>query len=120
MTNEETIVVHNPSDATVRDYPVQDPKTQDVALWSIAPGQTLRFPDYVANHLLDTYGFLQRVMTKEEYNTEQSRRKAVDQNKQFSPVKIVESVEAMSEKKDNEILLSGKAKTNATAAVPED
>jgi hypothetical protein len=84
------MIVHNPTDTAVRDYPIQDPKGGDVALWSILPGETLDFPDYAGKYLTQVYGFLQRVVTKEELKVEQDETEKLNQGKHFSPVKIVE------------------------------
>lgn len=84
------MIVHNPTDTAVRDYPIQDPKTGDVALWSVLPGETLEFPNYAGKYLTDVYAFLQRVVTKEELKTEQDEADKLSQGKHFSPVKVVE------------------------------
>lgn len=84
------MIVHNPTDTAVTDYPIQDPKSGEVALWSINPGETLEFPDHAGKYLTDVYGFLQRVVTKEELKVEQDEAEKLNQGKHFSPVKIVE------------------------------
>lgn len=83
------MIIHNPTDSPVIDYPIQDPQTREVNLWSIKNGETLDFPDYVATYLTDVYGFLQRVMTEEDLRKEQEVKKKRAENTQFNQVKIV-------------------------------
>jgi hypothetical protein len=92
-----TIIVHNPTQVPVRDYPVRDPRTKETQLWSIMPGETLEFPDYVATHFLDVYNFLQKVMTKEQLQAEQEQQKKLDAGMHFSQVKIIESKKEVSQ-----------------------
>ena len=84
------IAVHNQADADVTDYPIEDPETKEVHLWSIKAGQTLKFPDYVGNYLLEVYGFLQEVMTKEEKEARDREKARVDAGKVYSQVKIID------------------------------
>jgi len=83
------MIVHNPTETAVRDYPIQDPKTKDVSLWSIEPGDTLEFPEHVGSYLTEVYGFLQRVVTQDQLNVEQEAQKKLAQGKHFEGVKIV-------------------------------
>lgn len=85
------IVVHNPTEAPVKDYPIQDPQSKEVLLWSILPGETLEFPDHVGKYLLEVYGFLQKVMTEDQYKEEQEAEKQVREGKNYSQVKIVKA-----------------------------
>lgn len=85
------MILHNPTEAPVKDYPIQDPKTKEVYLWSILAGQTLEFPDYAGEYLLEVYRFLQRVMTKAEREAELALKKKIAKGQQFSRVKIVEA-----------------------------
>ena len=85
-----SIVIHNPTDSDVLDYPIQDPKTQEVALWSIKSGETLKFPDYVGQYLLDTYQFLQREITRADLDREKQERERLEKNKHFSQVRLVD------------------------------
>ena len=85
------IVVHNPTEAPVTDYPIQDPETKKVLLWSIKPGETLEFPDHVGKYLLEVYGFLQQVMTEDQYKAEQEEKKKIQEGKIYSQVKIVKA-----------------------------
>lgn len=90
----DLIVVFNPTEAPVVDYPIQDPHSKEVKMWSILPGQTLKFPAHAGNYLLETYGFLQRVMTEEEHQRELAAKKKIQQGQQFTQVKIVPAVGA--------------------------
>lgn len=83
------IVLHNPTNSTVKDYPIQNEKTKEVKLWGIAPGQTLEFPDYVGQYLLEVYGFLQKVMTEDQYKEEQAEKAKIEQGKVYTQVKII-------------------------------
>lgn len=83
------MIVHNPTDTAVRDYPIQDPKTKEVSLWGIEPGETLDFPDYVGSYLVEVYGFLQRVVTQEQLNVEHEEAKKLAKGKHFETVKII-------------------------------
>lgn len=85
------MIVHNPTDTPVRDYPIQDPKTGEVYLWSILPGETLDFPDYAGSYLVEIYAFLQRVVTKEQLEAERRAEEAKAKGKQFSPIKVVDN-----------------------------
>ena len=60
-------------------------------LWSIGPGETLEFPDYAGSYLLETYGFLQKVLTQDQYNEEQEEKAKVNEGKVYNQVKIVEA-----------------------------
>lgn len=86
------MILHNPTDSPVTDYPIQDPESKDVNLWTIKPGETLEFPNYVGSYLLEVYGFLQRIMTQEEKEAEDQAREKINKNKQFSQVKIIPGV----------------------------
>lgn len=90
------MIIHNQSNAPVVDYPISDPKTKEVLAWTIKPGQTLEFPDYVGEYLTEVYGFLQRVITKEQRQAEIESQQRIDQNRHFDPVKIVDNNEAVS------------------------
>ena len=85
------IVIHNPTDAPIKDYPIQDSDSKEVLLWSILPGETLEFPDHVGKYLLEVYGFLQKVMTQDQYKEGKEEEKKVQEGKVFSQVKIVEA-----------------------------
>ena len=83
------MILHNPTDTAVKDYPIQDNKTSEVALWSILPGETLDFPEHEGKYLLGVYGFLQRIITPEQQKTEQKEAEKLSKGQQFSQVKIV-------------------------------
>lgn len=83
------MIVHNPTESPITDYPIQDPQNKEVNLWSIKPGETLDFPDYVGTYLVEVYGFLQRVMTEEDLRIENENKKKRAENTQFNQVKIV-------------------------------
>ena len=83
------IILHNPTTNNVRDYPIQDPATKEVKLWSIDSGETLEFPDFVGKYLLEVYGFLQRVVTQEQVEKENEEKKRIDSGMKFSQVKVV-------------------------------
>lgn len=85
------MIVFNPSQAAVFDYPIENPQTKEVNLWSINPGETIDFPDYVAEYLLQIYGFLQRVVTQEEVDREREEKEKIDKGRKFSQVKIVKA-----------------------------
>lgn len=95
----KTIVVHNPTDMPVPEYPIEDPVSKKVNLWSIAPGKTLEFPYYVGEYLLEVYGFLQRVITQEELDKEKEEKEKLAKNKHFSQIKVVKKAEGLSVKK---------------------
>lgn len=96
------IVVHNPSNAPIKDYPIQDSKGGEVLLWSIFPGETLEFPDYVGNYLLQVYAFLQKVMTEEQYREEQKEKEKIEKGQIFTQVKIVKNEGVKSEESKRE------------------
>jgi len=83
------MIVHNPTETPVRDYPIQDPKTKEVSLWGIEPGETLDFPDHVGAYLVEVYGFLQRVITQEQLDYEREESAKLAQGKHFEPVKVI-------------------------------
>jgi hypothetical protein len=83
------LILHNPIDTAVRDYPIQDPKTKEVALWGIGPGETLDFPDYVGKYLLEVYGFLQEVVTQEQLDVRRKEQEKIAQGKHFTQTKVV-------------------------------
>ena len=85
------MIVHNPTTNNIRDYPIQNPQTKEVKLWSIDSGETLEFPDFVGEYLLQVYGFLQRIVTEEQLKKEQEEKKRVDAGMKFSQVKVVKS-----------------------------
>ena len=85
------IVVHNPTEAPVRDYPIKDPKTGEVLLWNINPGETLEFPDHVGKYLLDVYNFLQEVLTEDQIREREEERQKIATNKVFTQVKVVKA-----------------------------
>lgn len=85
------MIVHNPADVPVLDYPIEEPGTKNVQLWSIKPGETLEFPDHVGAYLIEVYGFLQRVMTEAERKQELAEAEKLRTGKHFTQVKIVES-----------------------------
>lgn len=84
------MIIHNPTETAVRDYPIQDPKSGDVALWSIEPGQTLDFPDYAGKYLVSTYAFLQRIVTSEQLSAEKREEERLNKGQHFSQVKVVD------------------------------
>lgn len=84
------MIVHNQADADVIDYPIEDPKTKEVQLWSIKAGETLNFPDHVGSYLLQVYGFLQEVMTKEEKQRRDREMKELNEGRVFTQIKIVD------------------------------
>lgn len=83
--------IHNPTESQVLDYPIEDKVTKEVKLWSIKPGETLKFPDNVGTYLLEVYGFLQRVMTQEEKEKEDAMKVALRTNTQFNQEKIIDA-----------------------------
>ena len=83
------MIIHNPTDSPVADYPIQDPTSKEVNLWTIGPGQTLEFPDYVGTYLLDVYGFLQEILTEEQKQARDLEKEKINKNKQFTQEKIV-------------------------------
>lgn len=83
------MIIHNPTETAVRDYPIQDPKSGEVALWSIMPGETLDFPEHEGRYLLDIYRFLQRIITPEQQEAEQREEARLNKGQHFSQVKIV-------------------------------
>lgn len=83
------IVVHNPTEAAVPNYPIQDPATKEVLLWTIGPGETLEFPDYVGKYLLEVYGFLQEVLTEDQVREREQERKKISEGRVYSQVKVV-------------------------------
>lgn len=85
-----TVILHNPTEAPVRDFPIETPDKKQVHTWSIGPGETLEFPEYVAEVLLQVYNFLQKVMTREERDRELAEQKKKAKGQHFSQVKIVE------------------------------
>ena len=85
------MIVHNPADVPVLDYPIEEPGTKNVQLWTIKPGETLEFPDHVGSYLLEVYGFLQRVMTEEERRAELEAEEKKKKGMHFTQVKIVKS-----------------------------
>lgn len=84
-----TIVLHNPTDAPITDYPIQDPGSKEVLLWTINPGQTLEFPQHVGKYLLEVYGFLQEVMTEEQHAERKEEEKKVQEGRAYTQVRIV-------------------------------
>ncbi len=87
----DTIVLFNPTESEIRDYPIQNAKTKETKLWSILPGETLEFPKDVGNYLLEVYAFLQRVVTEEELREEEEHKKKISEGKQFSQVKVIKA-----------------------------
>lgn len=85
------IILHNPTDVPVRDYPIENPKNKEVQLWSINPGETLDFPEFAGKYLLDTYGFLQRIVTTKQLEDERREAEKLAQGKQFTQVKIIDT-----------------------------
>lgn len=83
------MIITNPSDAAVRDFPIQDPKTGEVALWSILPGETLDFPEFEGRYLVGVYGFLQRIITPEQQALEKQEEEKLNKGKHFTQVKLV-------------------------------
>ena len=115
------MIVHNPTDTPVSDYPVQDPKTGDVHLWSITPGETLDFPDYVGSYLTEVYQFLQRVVTQEQLDAEDAEKKKLEKGRHFEPVKIVDAPEKGVTNKlvqEPELTKEDKLPENNPAALP--
>jgi len=84
------MIVHNPTNTAVRDFPIQDLESKETRLWSVLPGETLDLPDSVGEYLLQVYAFLQRVVTAEQLKSEERIKKDIAANKQFNPIKIVE------------------------------
>lgn|SRR3990167_3939622 len=89
--NKDTVVVHNPTDHSIIDYPIEDPTSKEVFVWSIKPNETLTFPYSVGMYLLEIYGFLQRVVTEEELKAETAEKKKMQEGKHFNPIKVVRS-----------------------------
>lgn len=94
------MIVHNPSDAPVLDYPIEDQESKKVYTWSIKPGETLEFPDYVGKYLLEIYNFLQRVVTKGEREAELEAAEKLRKGQHFTQVKIVEAPSGEAPKPD--------------------
>lgn len=74
--------LHNPTDANIENYRIaeleMDKSGEPIRLqdgtfketgrtleWSIGPGETLEFPEYVADYLVEIYEFLDEVKVKE-------------------------------------------------------
>lgn len=85
-----SIVVHNPTETPVRDYPIQNPATNEVQLWSINPGETLEFPDFAGKYLLDIYQFLQRIVTSKQLQAEREAEARLAKGQQFDQIKVVD------------------------------
>ena len=83
------MILHNQADADVIDYPIEEPGTKQVHLWSIKSGQTLDFPEHVGKYLLQVYGFLQEVITLEEKKQREDDLRKVNENRHFVQFKIV-------------------------------
>lgn len=84
-------VLHNPTEAPIKDYPVKDEETGEVMLWNIGPGETLEFPDSVGTYLLGVYGFLQEVITEDQHRERLEEKKKITEGKVFTQVKIVKA-----------------------------
>lgn len=97
------MIIHNPTDVAINDYPIQDPETKKTRLWGIKGGETLKFPDYVGQYLLDTYGYLQKIQTQAEYEAEQAQKKRVDSGQHFNQLKVIKKDVAPSEAPAQEI-----------------
>ena len=82
-------VLHNPTEAAVKDYPIRD--GEEVKLWSILPGETLGVPDSVGKYLLEVYGFLQEVVTEDQHRERLEEKKKVQEGRVYSQVKIVKA-----------------------------
>lgn len=83
-------ILRNPTENDVLDYrieelefdsegkPVYDrntgeqKKTGNTFEWSIKAGETLEFPDYVADYLLKVYGFLEEVKKTEKLEVKEA------------------------------------------------
>jgi len=85
---EETMILHNPTQERIIDYPIQHPKTKETFTWSIGPGETLKFPKYVGEYLWDTYKFLQKIMTPEQLQLEKDEMDKLNQGRHFERVKL--------------------------------
>lgn len=85
------IVIHNPLDVPVKDYPIQDPQSKETALWTINPGETLEFPDHVGKYLLEVYGFLQEVVTEEQVREREEEKAKIREGKVYNQVKVVKA-----------------------------
>ena|SRR3990167_7880483 len=85
------MILFNPTDHTIKDFPIENTKTGEVFQWTIKPGETLDFPDYAGTYLLEIYGFLQRVVTQEQLDKEAIEKKKVSAGQHFSQVRIVPS-----------------------------
>ena len=83
------MIIHNPTETKVSDYPIQDPKSGDVSLWSIGPGETLDFPEFAGKYLVEVYRFLQRIVTSEQLSEEQEQEAKLSKGQHFSQVKVV-------------------------------
>lgn len=93
------MIIHNPTDVRApggeKGYPIEHPKTKEVHEWAIEPGETLDFPDYVGEVLIEVYQFLQRVVTKKDHELELEEKEKVDKGRHFERVKIVDSISSL-------------------------
>ena len=85
------IIIHNPTNAPIKDYPIENKESKEVLLWSILPGETLEFPDNVGTYLLNVYGFLQEVMTEDQIKERKAEEKKKEEGRVFTQVKVVKA-----------------------------
>lgn len=85
----KNMIIHNPTDTDVLDYPIQNPQTGEVALWSIRRGETLDFPVHEGKYLLGIYAFLQRIITQDQLESEKREEQKLNKGQHFDQVKIV-------------------------------
>jgi len=83
------MIIFNPTESAIIDYPIQDKKTKETKLWSIQPGETLEFPDEVGTYLCLVYGFLQRVITEEDLKREQEEELKKQKGTSYPQVKVI-------------------------------
>jgi hypothetical protein len=82
------MIIFNPTNELVT-YPIQNPTTKKTDEWTIAPNQTLNFPDYAGEILLERYAFLQEQLTQEQFKDRQNEQKRLSQGQHFTQVRIV-------------------------------
>ena len=85
---EDTVILYNPTQERIIDFPIQHPKSKETFTWSIGPGETLKFPKYVGEYLWDTYKFLQKIMTPEQVQAEKEEMDKLNQGRHFERVKL--------------------------------
>lgn len=76
-------IVYNPTDCDVRHRIEYPPGNK--ADWSIKRGETLKFPNYVGEYLVKTYGFLNLLRKDDE-------KSSLDKKKEYKPPQDLDKV----------------------------